>query len=116
MEDYNYWITVYAAVFTILIASLSVNSLFFIKDKVNKILFFFVFSGLYSFILTYIFQKAYIDYTQQELLSKFIYTGYKKNFFYGSIYSIFSIAILIIIILRNFLTKNTTLNFKKRNR
>ncbi|MFW1840829.1 hypothetical protein ACG9XS_20095, partial [Acinetobacter gyllenbergii] len=26
--DYNYWITVYAVVFTILIASLSLNSLF----------------------------------------------------------------------------------------
>jgi len=101
MENYNYWITVYAAVFTILI---------------DKILFFFVFSGLYSFILTYIFQKAYIDYTQQEVLSKFIYTGYKRNFFYGSIYSIFSILILLLIILRKFLTKNTTLNFKKRNR
>ncbi len=28
MEDYNYWITIYAVVFTILIASLSLNSLF----------------------------------------------------------------------------------------
>ncbi len=28
MEDYNYWITVYAVVFTILIASLSLKSLF----------------------------------------------------------------------------------------
>jgi hypothetical protein len=81
MEDYNYWITVYAVVFTILIASLSLNSLFFIKDKVNKILFFFIFSRLYSLILSYFFEKASIGYTQQEALPTFIYKGYQAHLF-----------------------------------
>lgn len=73
MEDYNYWITVYAVIFTILIASLSINSIFLIKDKVNKILSFFVFSGLYALIISYFFEKASIGYTQQEVLPTFIY-------------------------------------------
>jgi hypothetical protein len=106
MEDYNYWITVYAVIFTILIASLSINSIFLIKDKVNKVLSFFVFSGLYALIISYFFEKASIGYTQQELLPMFIYKGYKSHLFYGGIYFLFSVVIFIILIFRIALTRN----------
>lgn len=68
MDEYNYWVTLYSIIFSVLIASLSLNSITLIKDKFNKILAFFVFTGLYSFILSYFFGKAFIGYTQQERL------------------------------------------------
>ena len=81
MENYEYWINVYSVVFSILIISLSLNSILFIKDKINKVLSFFIFTGLYSFILSYFFGKAFIGYTQQELLYKFIFEGYMAHLF-----------------------------------
>lgn len=55
MENYGYWINVYSVVFSILIISLSLNSIFFIKDKINKFLVFWIFSRAYSFALSYFF-------------------------------------------------------------
>ena len=105
MENYNYWIITYAVVFTLLIVSLSLNSIFFIKDKINKALAFFVFTGIYSFILSYFFEKASIGYTQQELLPKFIYEGYNAHLFKGTIYLAITFIILIILIVRVFLKR-----------
>ena len=68
MENYEYWINIYSVILTLFITSLSLNSIFFIKDKINKVLSFFVFTGLYSLILSYFFEKSSIGYTQQELL------------------------------------------------
>ncbi|WP_217488296.1 hypothetical protein, partial [Acinetobacter bereziniae] len=73
MESYNYYITVYSVILTLLIASLSLNSIFFIKDKINKILSFFVFSGIYASIMGYFFNYASIGYAEQDFLSTFIY-------------------------------------------
>ena len=72
MESYDYWITVYSCIYLILIISLSLNSIFFIKDKINKVLTFFAFTGLYSFILSYFFSYAYIGYIEQEPMARFI--------------------------------------------
>ncbi len=57
MDEYNYWVSLYSIIFSVLIASLSLNSTTWIKDKFNKILAFFVFTGLYSFILSYFLAK-----------------------------------------------------------
>lgn len=73
MENFDYWVSLYSWIFTILIASLSVNSIFFIKGFLNKLLYFFIFTRLYAFILTFFFESASIGYTQQELLPMFIY-------------------------------------------
>ena len=45
MENYEYWINVYSVVFSILIISLSLNSILFIKDKINKCNMLIVLSG-----------------------------------------------------------------------
>ena len=100
MENYEYWINVYSAVFSILIISLSLNSIFFIKDKINKVLSFFVFTGLYSLILSYFFEKSSIGYTQQELLPTFIYKGYNSHIFQGNTYLLITLVIFIILIIR----------------
>ena len=100
MENYDYWITVYSVIFTLLIASLSINSIFFIKDKVNKLLAFFTFKGLYSFILSYFFGKIFIAYTQQEFLATFIYAGYRSHLFHGNVYLLFALFALIILVVR----------------
>lgn len=100
MENYDYWITVYSVIFTLLIASLSINSIFFIEGKINKVLSFFVFSGIYALALSYFFEKAYIGYSQQELLSRFIYEGYSASLFYGSIYSLISLFFLVVLIIK----------------
>ena len=55
MESYDYYITVYSVILTLFIASLSLNSIFFIKDKINKVLSFFVFTGVYSLIFKLLF-------------------------------------------------------------
>ncbi|MFW1997358.1 hypothetical protein ACG904_20830 [Acinetobacter guillouiae] len=60
MENYEYWINVYSAVFSILIISFSLNSIIFIKDKINKVLSFFVFTGLYSLILSGFVAQTYL--------------------------------------------------------
>lgn len=100
MENYDYWIAVYSVIFTLLIASLSINSVFFIKDKVNKLLAFFTFTGLYSFILSYFFGKLFIAYTQQEILSSFIYQGYRSHLFHGNVYLLFALVALTILVVR----------------
>ena len=105
MENYEYWINVYSVVFSILIISLSLNSILFIKDKINKVLSFFIFTGLYSFILSYFFGKAFIDYTQQELLYKFIFEGYMAHLFYGNIYLSITLIMLIVLIIRVYLKR-----------
>ncbi|WP_288497333.1 hypothetical protein [uncultured Acinetobacter sp.] len=101
MENYEYWVNVYSVVFSILIISLSLNSIFFIKDKINKVLSFFVFTGLYSLILSYFFEKSSIGYTQQEFLPTFIYNGYNSHIFQENIFSLIALAILIIRLLIN---------------
>ncbi|KAF1021918.1 MAG: hypothetical protein GAK29_03309 [Acinetobacter bereziniae] len=55
MDEYNYWVNLYSIIFSVLIASLSLNSITLIKDKFNKILAFFVFTGIYSSVLSYFF-------------------------------------------------------------
>ena len=105
MENYEYWINVYSVVFSILIISLSLNSILFIKDKINKVLSLFIFTGLYSFILSYFFGKAFIGYTQQELLYKFIFEGYMAHLFYGNIYLSITLIMLIVLIIRVYLKK-----------
>lgn len=100
MENYEYWINVYSILFSILIISLSLNSIFFIKDKINKVLSFFVFTGLYSLILSYFFEKSSIGYTQQELLPTFIYKGYNSHIFQGNIYLLITLIIFLFLIIR----------------
>lgn len=100
MDEYNYWVTLYSIIFSVLIASLSLNSITLIKDKFNKILAFFVFTGLYSFILSYFFGKAFIGYTQQERLYKFIFDGYRHHLFHGNIYLILTCILFFILIIR----------------
>ncbi|MDR6540658.1 hypothetical protein ABIC56_000341 [Acinetobacter bereziniae] len=106
MEQYNYWVTLYSIIFSVLIASLSLNSITWIKDKFNKILAFFVFTGLYSLILSYFFERSSIGYTQQEFLPTFIYKGYNAHIFQGSIYLLITFLIFIILLIRLFLKKN----------
>ena len=105
MENYEYWVNVYAVVFSILIASLSLNSIFFIKDKISKVLAFISFTGLYSLILSYFFEKSSIGYTQQELLPTFIYKGYNSHIFQGNIYLLITLIIFIVLIIRLFLKR-----------
>ena len=100
MESYDYYITVYSVILTLFITSLSLNSIFFIKDKINKVLSFFVFTGLYSLLLSYFFGKAFIGYTQQELLFKFIFEGYKAHIFHGNIYLLITLVLFILLIIR----------------
>lgn len=106
MENYGYWITVYSCVFSILIASLSLNSIFFIKDKINKILAFISFTGLYSLILSYFFEKAWLGYLEQDFVPKFIYEGFSSHIFHGNFYLLFSLIIFIILLIRLYLTRN----------
>ncbi|AXQ23401.1 hypothetical protein BEN71_15550 [Acinetobacter wuhouensis] len=105
MESYSYWITVYSFVFSILIASLSLNSIFFIKDKINRILAFISFSGLYSLILSYFFAKSWMGYLEQNFVYKFIYEGFSSHLFHGNFYLIFSLIIFIILVIRLFMTR-----------
>lgn len=100
MENYNYYITVYSVILTLLIASLSFNSIFFIKDKINKILSFFVFSGLYASIMGYFFNYASIGYAEQDFLSTFIYNGYQSSLFRGIVLPTISIISTIILLIR----------------
>ena len=100
MENYNYWIAVYSVIFTLSIASLSINSVFFIKDKTNKILSFFIFSGGYSCVLSYFFSYASIGYMEQDFLSRFIYEGYSANLFFGIIFPIISIVSVVVVLIR----------------
>ncbi|RSZ27171.1 hypothetical protein NDM229_014835 [Acinetobacter bereziniae] len=105
MDEYNYWVSLYSIIFTLLIISISLNSIIFFKGKINKILAFFVFTGIYSLILSYFFGKAFIGYAQQELLYKFIFDGYRHQLFHGNIYLILTCAILIILIIRLLIMK-----------
>lgn len=100
MESYNYYITVYSVILTLLIASLSLNSIFFIKDKVNKILSFFVFSGIYASIMGYFFNYASIGYAEQDFLSTFIYKGYQNSLFRGAVLPTISLLSTITLIIR----------------
>lgn len=100
MESYNYYITVYSVILTLLIASLSLNSIFFIKDKVNKILSFFVFSGIYASIMGYFFNYASIGYAEQDFLSTFIYKGYQNSLFRGAVLPTISLISIITLIIR----------------
>ncbi|MDR6540748.1 hypothetical protein ABIC56_000251 [Acinetobacter bereziniae] len=100
MESYNYYITVYSVILTLLIASLSLNSIFFIKDKVNKILSFFVFSGIYASIMGYFFNYASIGYAEQDFLSTFIYKGYQNSLFRGAVLPTTSLISTITLIIR----------------
>ena len=104
-QEVLHWINIYAVIFSILILSLSINFTFFIKDKINKVLSFFIFTGLYSFILSYFFGKAFIGYTQQELLYKFIFEGYMAHLFYGNIYLSITLIMLIVLIIRVYLKR-----------
>ena len=106
MESYDYWITVFSCIYSILIISLSLNSIFFIKDKINKILAFFAFTGLYSFILSYFFSYAYIGYIEQEPMTRFIYEGFRSYLFFGNIYTVFSVFTLIALLIRLFIKRN----------
>ena len=105
MENYEYWINVYSVVFSILIISLSLNLFFLLKIKLIKYSLFFIFTGLYSFILSYFFGKAFIGYTQQELLYKFIFEGYMAHLFYGNIYLSITLIMLIVLIIRVYLKR-----------
>ncbi|KAF1021919.1 MAG: hypothetical protein GAK29_03310 [Acinetobacter bereziniae] len=100
MEQYNYWVILYSIIFSVLIASLSLNSTTWIKDKFNKILAFFVFTGLYSLTLSYFFGKAFIGYTQQERLYTFIFDGYRHHLFHGNIYLILTCILFFILTIR----------------
>ena len=106
MDEYNYWVRLDSIILSLLIASLSLNSVTWIKDKFNKILAFFVFTGLYSLILSYFFERSSIGYTQQEFLPTFIYKGYNSHIFQGSIYLLITFLIFIILLIRLFLKKN----------
>lgn len=105
MESYDCWITVYSCIYSILIITLSLNSIFFIKDKINKVLAFFAFTGLYSFILSYFFSYAYIGYIEQEPMARFIYEGFRSYLFFGNIYIVFSVFIFITLLIRLFINK-----------
>ena len=105
MENYDFWITVYSCVFSILIASLSLNSVFFIEDKINKILAFISFTGLYSLILSYFLDKAWLGYLEQEFLYKFIYEGFSSHIFHGNFYLLFSLIIFIVLLIRLFMNR-----------
>lgn len=103
MENYDYWIHAYAVIFSLLIASLSFNSLFFIKNKINKILCFFIFLKLYALILSYFFERASVGYTQQEFLPKFIYEGYRMHIFQGNISLLITFVAIILLICKIFI-------------
>ena len=105
MENYEYWINVYSVVFSILIISLSLNSILFIKDKINKVLFFFYIYRSIFFYFKLLFGKAFIGYTQQELLYKFIFEGYMAHLFYGNIYLSITLIMLIVLIIRVYLKR-----------
>lgn len=100
MDEYNYWVSLYSIIFTLLIISLSLNSIIFFKGKINKILAFFVFTGIYSLILSYFFERSSIRYTQQEFLSTFIYKGYNSHIFQGNMYLIITCILFCILIIR----------------
>lgn len=110
MENYNYYITVYSIILTLFIASLSLNSIFFIKDKINKILSFFIFSGIYASIMGYFFNYASIGYTQQDFLSTFIYKGYQSSLFRGTLLPTISVISTIIFLIRLIYKKNAPFN------
>lgn len=96
----NYYITVYSIILTLFIASLSLNSIFFIKDKINKILSFFIFSGIYASIMGYFFNYASIGYAEQDFLSTFIYKGYQNSLFRGTLLPTISVISTIIFLIR----------------
>ncbi|MDY6468218.1 hypothetical protein SKM57_06415 [Acinetobacter faecalis] len=106
-EYYEYYINVYSVTFTLLVASLSLNSVLLIKSKVtsnvNRILLFFIFSGWYAVILGHFFSYARIGYTQQEFLPTFIYKGYSASLFRGSILPLISVVANVIFVIRMFL-------------
>jgi hypothetical protein len=100
MENYNYYVTFYSIILTLVIASLSLNSIFFIKDKINKILSFFIFSGIYASIIGYFFNYASIGYAEQDFLSTFIFKGYQSSLFRGTVLPIISIVSTIVLLIR----------------
>jgi hypothetical protein len=100
MDEYNYWVNLYSIIFSVLIASLSLNSITLIKDKFNKILAFFVFAGIYSSVLSYFFIYASIGYMENDFLSKFIYKGYSSNLFFGVFLPLISVLSTITLLVR----------------
>lgn len=105
-EYYEYYINVYSVTFTLLVASLSLNSVLLIKSKItnniNRILLFFIFSGWYGIILGYFFNYAHIGYTQQEFLPSFIYKGYDASLFHGLTLPLISVVANVIFVIRLF--------------
>ena len=67
MENYEYWINVYSVVFSILIISLSLNSILFIKDKINKVLF-FLYLQVYILLFLLLFESIHWLYSTRITL------------------------------------------------
>ena len=100
MENFNHWISLYSWVFTILIISLSLNSVFFIKDKMNKFLSFIVFTGIYATIISYFWKDSFWDHAEGNRLGDFIYKTYISHLFVGLIPFCISVIAFILLIVR----------------
>ena len=98
MEYYDYWIKAYAVIFSLLIASLSLNSIFFIKDKVNKLLCFVIFSRIYALITSYFFERSTKKKKKNDFLPTFIYQGYRAHIFQGNLNSLITLIALALLI------------------
>ncbi|WP_151742869.1 MULTISPECIES: hypothetical protein [unclassified Acinetobacter] len=100
--EVQYWIAVYATVFSVLILTCSITLTSYIKDLVIRILAIISLNAFIAFLLNwFVFGKTYIGHTQQEFLDSFIFLGFDKNIFFGPVYFIFAlcsfIALLIVL-------------------
>ena len=96
--EVQYWITVYATVFSVLILTCSITLTSFIKDMVLRVLAVLSLNAVIAILLNwFVFGKTYVGHTQQEFLYSFILLGFDKNIFFGPIYSIIALCSFIVL-------------------
>ncbi|ENU92117.1 MULTISPECIES: hypothetical protein [Acinetobacter] len=99
------WVLTLSCFFTVLILALSLLSSLWVKDKINRILTAIAFSGLYSFILGGVFNQAYIGFMEGDIEETLIFSAFSKNLFFGTIYQLFTLIILVCLLVRVFIIR-----------
>lgn len=98
--EVQYWITVYATVFSVLILTCSITVTSLIKDIVLRVFAVISLNAVIAIALNwFVFGKAYIGHTQQEFLDSFIFLGFDKNIFFGPIYTIIALCSFIVLLI-----------------
>lgn len=98
--EVQYWIHVYATVFSVLILTTSITLTFFIKDLCKRILSVIFLNAIISILLNwFVFSKSYMGYIQQDFFYSFILLGFDNNIFFGYYYSLIAMCSFLALIM-----------------